>query len=153
MKDFLHPIYVAHLLDAKNITDHTDVGTDYVDVAGFEQVAVLVNYGAVTTVDGSNYVIAVLQECDSAPATNTSWSACAAGDIIGAFTAVDGSSDDQKTQNVSYIGDARYLRVLLDYTSAGTHPNNCNVSVDAILSSARHGMAADQTVTTGTSTA
>jgi hypothetical protein len=153
MKDFLHPIYVAHLLDAKNITDHTDIGSDYVDMAGFEQVAVLVNFGAVTTIDTSNKVIPVLQECDTLPGTNTSWTDVAAGDILGAFTAVDGASDDQATQRVCYIGDARYLRVKLDFTSAGAQPDTCNVSIDVILASPRHGMAADQTVITAVSTA
>ena len=153
MKDIYNDFKVVHLLDCKNIVDHTDIGTDYVDLQGFESAMVLVNYGAVATLGSADKVIAVLQECDSAPATNTSWTAVASTDYQGAFTVLDAATDDQCTQVVGYLGDKRYIRVLLDYTSAGTHPNGCYVSADAILGNARHGSAVDATPTSGTSTA
>lgn len=152
MKDLFNDIKIVHLKDCANITDHTDVGLNYVDLQGFESAIMMVNYGAVTTLGTADKVIAVLQECDASPTLDASWSAVATGDMNGAFTLLDGETDDQTTQAVGYLGTKRYLRVLLDFTSAGTHPNTCYVSCDAILGYARHGSATDTTVTSGTST-
>lgn len=153
MKDLYTDIKIAHILDAKNITNHTDVGTNYVDLAGFESAVALINIGALTNQDADNKVIPILQECDSTPTANVSWSAVAVADMQGAFAAVTSASTDQCSQAVGYIGSKRYLRILLDFTSAGANPDNCNVSADVILGDARHGAACDATVVTGTSNA
>lgn len=153
MKDLYNSLSVAHLMDAQDITNHTDIGSDYVDVAPFDSAVFVVNYGTVTNTDASNKVLATLQECDTAPGTNTSWTDVATTDIQGAFTVVDGSGDDQTTQRVGYIGGKRYVRVKLDFTSAGANPDHCPVAIDAILSSARHGNPPLVTPTTAASTA
>ena len=36
MKDIYNDFKVVHLLDCADIVDHTDVGTNYVDLQGFE---------------------------------------------------------------------------------------------------------------------
>ena len=153
MKDMYSCIRIAHILDAKNITNHTDIGSDYIDLAGWESATAFVNFGALTNQDANNWVIPVLQSCDSAPGTNVSWAAVPAADINGAFAAVNSASTDQCTQAVGYKGSKRYLRILLDFTSAGANPDNCNVSAGVILCAARHGVASDQSLTIGTSTA
>lgn len=153
MRDLFNNVKVAHLLSAKDITDHTDVGTDYVDLQGFEAAAFLVNIGSVTNQDVSNKMLPVLQECDSAPGTNSSWAAVDSGNILGAFTVCDtATTDEDLTQIVSYIGTKRYVRVWLNFTSAGSYPDHFLLSVDAILANARHQPASALTVTTGAST-
>lgn len=154
MKDILTDLKIVHALAAVDITDHTDEGVNYVDLAGYEGAIAMVNFGAVTNVDASNKVIPVLQHCDSAPATNASWAAVDAADIVGStFAAVLSATTDDLTQVAGYIGSKRYLRVVLDFTSAGTNPDHCPVSVNYILGCARHGAANASTPTTGTSTA
>lgn len=152
MKEFYHDVAIAHLLDAQDITDHTDTGSKYADLAGFQSALVLANVGAVSNTDASNKLVLTLQECDSAPGTNTSWTDVASADKIGSFTAIDGSSDDQTTMGVAYIGSKRYIRVKLDFTSAGSYPDHCLIGISALLGNARHGAASSITPTTGTST-
>jgi len=154
MIDLIHDVAVVHLKDATDITNHTDIGSNYVDMAGFNSAMFLVNIGALTNQDANNCVIPILQECDAAPATNGSWGACAAADIIGStFAVVNSAATDQLTQKAAYRGAARYLRVLLDFTSAGANPDHCPCSIDAIMFAARHGPASGVTPTSGTSTA
>ncbi len=151
MRDLYHNVKVVPLLEAQDITDHTDEPSLYVDLQGFDSAMVVVNYGTVTNTDANNKVVAKLQECDADPNLNASWADVAAADMQGTFTTVDGAADDQRVDAVGYIGSKRYLRVLLDFTSAGVNPDHCPVSIEAILSVARHGPASGITPTTGAS--
>jgi hypothetical protein len=154
MKDISTDIAIAHLMDAQDITNHTDVGSNYIDLQGFESAMAIVNLGTLTNQDANNCVIPVLQECDSAPGTNVSWSAVAAADTVGStFAVANSAATDQMTQRCGYIGSKRYLRVWLNFTSAGANPDHCPVSIDCILSDARHGAAASATLVTAVSTA
>jgi hypothetical protein len=133
MKDLIHDIQVAQLMDPTDITNHTDVASKYVDLKSWNSAVLAVNYGTLTNVDASNKVIAVLQECDASPTLDASWTDVAAGDMFGAFSAVDSTDKDNTIQKVGYKGLKRYLRVKLDFTSAGTNPDHCPVGVSAIL--------------------
>jgi hypothetical protein len=154
MRELQHGMAVADLMNCNTITNHTDVASKYADRSGFgnSPVTVLVNFGALTNQDGSNYVLAVLQEAEDGenPALDASYAACAAGDVLGAFTAVDGAADDDVTQKVTYIGKARYIRVKLDFTSAGSYPDACPVAILACIPT--QGTGTPGTITTGTST-
>lgn len=144
MRDLYSDVEVVHLLDCQDIT--ADTWTKYVDLFGYEAAVISVNVGAATPLSGSNYFTPVLYEADAAPTASGSYSAAAAGDIRGAFTAIDAQADDQATQSVGYIGDARYLAVKLDETGTVT---SFLVSVDAILGVPRHAPAGTTVVTTG----
>jgi len=152
IRDIYHNMAIAHLLDSKDIVNHTDVGSDYVDLQGFEAALFKVNFGTVTNTDANNKVLPVLQVCDALPNLDASWADAATADIQGAFAAVLSAATDQLTQRVGYIGTKRYARVWLNFTSAGANPDHCPVSIDAILMSARHGPESGLTLTTGTST-
>ena len=145
MKDLHNNIKVVHLLDAQDIS--ADTWTKYVDLAGFESCEVIVNVGAATPLSGSAYITPVLYEADSTPTDNGSYSAVASTDILGAFTAIDSQTEAQASQSVGYIGAKRYLAVKLEATGS---VSNFLVSVNAVLSNARH--ATMSAPTTGTIT-
>lgn len=134
MRDIYNRLAKVHLQDAKDLA-YTDTKTKIADLQGFEGALVIVNLGAFTGADGSNYLTPILQESDTT--ADVDFTAVAAGDILGAFTVVnDTTTKDSTTQMVGYIGNKRYIRVLLDYT--GTAISASLVSVDAILGLARH---------------
>lgn len=153
MRELQHGMAVADLMVANDITNHTDVASKYASRAGFgdSPVTVLVNFGAVTNTDGSNKVLPVLQEATDGedPSLDASYADCAAGDVLGAFTVVDGAADDEVTQKVTYVGSAKYLRVLLNFTSAGANPDHCPVAIVACIPT--QGTGTPGTITTGTS--
>jgi hypothetical protein len=87
-------------------------------MAGYEGCAFYVLIGALTGVDGSNYLTPILYECDTT--LDISASAVAAGDMKGTgFSKVDSATEDQVVQSVFYVGHKRYVGVNLDYTGAG----------------------------------
>lgn len=116
MRDLKTEIAVVHLLDAQNTND-TDTVSSILDTANFDGAVISVNVGALTGVDGSNYLTPVLQH--SATTTGTDFTDVDAADISGAFTKMDATSEDQVTQTVGYKGSKRYLRVNLDFTGTG----------------------------------
>lgn len=136
MKDLIHNLGYVQMLKPQDITNHTDVASGILDLSGFEGANILVDFGAVTNTDANNKVIAVLQESDTT--ANGDFAAVAAGDMSGAFTAVDAAADDECIQAVEYRGTKRYVRVLLDFTSAGANPDHCPVSITGILGYARY---------------
>ena len=145
MFDLHNNVAVAHLLDAQDIT--ADTYSNYVDLAGYEGAEFLVNFGAATPLSGSAYMTPKLYEASVTPTATGSYSAVAAGDLLGSFTAIDAQSEDQTTQRVGYRGSKRYVCVLLDETGSLT---SCLVSVDAVLGIPRDAPAAAPT--TGTVT-
>ena len=128
MFDLHNNIAVAHLLDAQDIT--ADTWSNYVDLAGYSSVEVLVNVGAATPLSGSNYFTPVLYEASVTPTSSASYSAVGAADLLGSFTAIDSQTEDQVTQRVGYKGGLRYIAVKLDETGTVT---SFLTSVDAIV--------------------
>jgi hypothetical protein len=121
------------LLDAQDLA-HTDTASAWLDTNQCDGSVLSVNVGALTGVDGSNYLTPVLQESDTTVATDAT--TVAAGDVQGAFTKMDANTEDQVTQFVGYIGSKRYVRVNLDYTGTGITASL--VSVDGILGMAKY---------------
>ena len=153
MRELQHGMAVADLMVPADITNHTDVASKYASRAGFgdSPVTMLVSFGTVTNTDGSNHVLPVLQEAldGEDPSLDASYVACASGDVLGAFIDVDGAADDEATQKVTYIGQAKYLRVWLNFTSAGANPDHCPVGIVALIPT--QGPGTPGTITTGTS--
>lgn len=104
------------LLEAADLA-HTNTTTALLDTRNFGAAEILLAIGALTGVDGSNYVTPKLQECDTT--VGTSFTDVAAADIDGAFTAVNATTKDSVIQRVAYIGGKRYIRVVLTYTGSG----------------------------------
>ena len=105
------------LLEAQDL-GHTDTKSALVDLAGFEGCAIVVAIGALTGVDGSNYLTPILYEGDTS--VDTALTAVAAADIKGpAFSKVDDGAEDSVVQMAIYVGAKRYVGVNLDYTSTG----------------------------------
>lgn len=100
---------VVGIAPAANRTATTTGGT--VDLAGYRSAAVLVQFGVVT--DGT--WTPSLEESDN----DSDWSAVAAADIAGTFTATTSSNDDT-VQEVSYLGTNRYIRVVVTETVASS---------------------------------
>lgn len=74
-----------------------------VDLAGYGSALILLALGLWT--DGS-FTFSVEESDD-----NSAFTAVASGDLLGAFTVVDGTDDDNTIQRVGYVGTKRYIRV------------------------------------------
>lgn len=116
MKDQAKDLSVVMLLEAQDLVA-TDTSSNILDTAKFDSATLLVSVGALTGVDGSNYLTPILQESDSV--ADTGFAAVDAADIIGGFTKIDATSKDSVIQKAGYIGGKRYVRVKLDYTGTG----------------------------------
>lgn len=125
-RDLHNNIGVTHLLDAQDTAGVT-TASNILDTQGFESAEIIVNVGAATPLSGSNYLTPVLQESDTI--ADTSFTTVAAAGLLGAFTAVNGASDDNSSQSVGYIGNKRYIRVNLVVTGTLTATNVAVVGV------------------------
>lgn len=131
-KDLKTKIALVNLLEPQDNTD-TDTASSILDTLGFESAVLAVHVGDITGVDGSNYLVPVLQESDTT--ANADFAEVAAGDIIGGFTKIDSTTEDKVIQYVGYKGTKRYLRVNLDWT--GTTVSAAPIAVMGILGDAR----------------
>ncbi len=86
-----------------------DVTGSSVDLRGFDSAMVVVDYADIT--DGG--FTAKVQESDD----DSTFTDVAAADLVGSFSEYTTGTD---TQKVSYAGDARYIRVFVEETTAGT---------------------------------
>ena len=55
--------------------------------------------------------------------TGTDFATVDSGDVVGAFTKIDSTSEDSVVQRVCYVGSKRYVRVNLDFTGTGITAN------------------------------
>lgn len=133
MKDLYNNLAPVMLLEAQDLAS-TDTKSSLLDLAGYEGALIIVQVGALTGVDGSNYLTPTLQEC--ATTADADFTSVAAGNIEGAFTAIDAAAEDSLVQVVGYKGTSRYIRVLLDYTGSGISAGI--VGVIGILGKPRH---------------
>ena len=129
-KDLYHNIGVVHLLDAQDILT-SDTKSKILDLAGFEGALILVNVGAITTPDSNSYITPVLQESDTV--VGTDFTDVAAADILGGYTKMDATTEDQVTQVAGYIGSKRYIQVNIDITDGDGGISHALVSVDGIV--------------------
>lgn len=96
---------------------HTTVASSLLDTADFSRIEVDAIVGALTGVDGSNYVTPILQESDTTAAAD--FAAVDTAYIIGGFSQVDSAAKDSVVQRAGYIGHKRYIRVNFVYTGTG----------------------------------
>jgi hypothetical protein len=142
-KDLHNNIATVMLYEPQNTT--ADTYSNLVDLQGAESVELLVHCGALTGVDGSNYFEFKVYESDTTAAAD--FTLVGTNDLLGAFTRVDSTTKDQVIQKVGYIGNKRYLRVLIDETGTITAGI---VGVTAILSNGRHQPLTDRTAVSAT---
>jgi hypothetical protein len=97
------------------------------DTQGYEGVTAIVNLG--TWTDGT--FTPALYESDD----NATFTAVAATDLIGAFTAISSNANVNKCQWVGYKGGKRYIAVNIAVASATT---GMIIGTTVVLSHARH---------------
>lgn len=111
MRDLNDVVDVALSLSPAARVNGTFNGTA-VDVRGYDSAMLVVNFGAYT--DGTHTPAA--QHSDD----GTTFTAAAASELSGAFTAVSSGGGANSTQRVGYVGSKRYLRVALVVSGATT---------------------------------
>lgn len=118
---------------------NSDTNCTSVDMKGYESLMFVVNVGAsADTINGSNYIELEVEDSSD----DSTFSDCADADILdsvsatnnGTFGLIDAASEDEATFKVGYVGDKRYVRVVLSFT--GTHSTGTPISVDAIRGNA-----------------
>lgn len=109
-RDLKSDILPAFSLAPTVTTNGTRTGTA-VDLAGYNSATVQVDVGAWT--DGIH--TPSLTECD---AVGGSYAAVAAGDLIGSFTAISGTGQQNAIQSVGYKGTKQFLKAKLVTTGA-----------------------------------
>lgn len=82
------------------------------DLLGYGSAVAMVEYGAWT--DGT-HTPALEESID-----NVTFTAVAAADLLGIFTACSGAGTDNAVQRVGYIGNSRYIRIALTVAGATT---------------------------------
>ena len=110
MRDLKNNIDVALSLSPAARTATANGGG--VDLQGFEAAAAVVQFG--TWTDGTH--TPSLQESDD----NSAFTAVAAADLTGGFTAVSGAGGSNTVQRVGYVGAKRYLRGVMTIAGATT---------------------------------
>jgi hypothetical protein len=93
---------------------HTNFTSNLLDTQGFESAKIDVIIGALTGVDGSNYLTLTLEESDTV--VGTDFTTVATTEVKGAFTVINASTKDSCIQSVGYLGVKRYVRVKGTYT-------------------------------------
>jgi hypothetical protein len=83
-----------------------------VDLRGFEGAMIVVNYG--TWTDGT-HTPSLLESDD-----NTTYTAIAATDLQGSFTALTSATGNNTTHRVGYIGMKRFIRPTMTVATATT---------------------------------
>jgi hypothetical protein len=101
--------------------------TNYADLAGFEGVEIIATFESTTASAGNSLLLSVWEsDVDSAtPAASASYTAAAAADIRGAFTAV--AATGNTAQKVGYTGRCRYIFVTM--TETGTYIGEVHIAV------------------------
>lgn len=110
-RDLLRTTLVTPSLSPAARTNGTATGTG-VDLRGFDAAVIAVAFGAWT--DGT-HTPSLNHSMDG-----VSYSACAASDLDGSFTAVSGSGGSNTVQQVGYIGSQRFVAVIMTTSGATT---------------------------------
>ena len=110
-RDILRQTFVYPSLNPAARVNGTATGTA-VDLRGYDAAMISVAFGAYT--DGT-HTPSVTQSSDG-----VTYTACAASDLDGAFTAVSSGAGANSIQQVGYIGSARFIAVVMTTTGATT---------------------------------
>ncbi|MGE3622974.1 MAG: hypothetical protein AB7H77_03740 [Bdellovibrionales bacterium] len=108
-RDLLRNQTVTQSLAPAVRTNGTATGAG-VDLRGYDAAMIAVSFGAWT--DGTH--TPSLKES----ADGTTYTAVAAADLQGAFTAVSGAGGANTVQQVGYVGNQRYVQVVMTTTGA-----------------------------------
>lgn len=148
MKDLANSIsLVQSLAPAVRTSDTNGTG---VDLQGFESATVIVDTGAEgVTLSGSVKIDFKLEESsdDSTYTAVTSATAVTDGavDSNGIFLTLDDNAETPQIATIGYVGGARYIRVVADFT--GSHSTGTPVAASIIKGSPRHNVDADSSST------
>lgn len=138
-RDISQNLKVSQILDPATLT--ADANSSSVDSQGFRSLMLVANIGESGDTLSSSVKIELEVEESS---DNSTWTDVADADLIdavsgtndGTFALIDAPAEDDSVYKVGYIGDKRYVRVVVNLT--GTHTNGTPVSVSAILGHAEH---------------
>jgi hypothetical protein len=108
-RDLLRNILVTQSLAPAALTNGTWTGTA-VDLRGYDAAVLTVSFGAWT--DGTHTPSAI-ESVDG-----TTYVACAASDLDGTFSSVNGTAGSDTLQQVGYIGTQRFVAVVVTTTGA-----------------------------------
>lgn len=131
---------VVQVLDPATITEDTDCAA--VDVSGYQSATVIVNVGeSGDTLSGSVKIELELEESDDNSTFTDVADAEAVGYVAGTndgcFGVIDAAAEDDAVYKVGYIGNARYIRPVINVT--GTHTNGTPISATVVLTGGNHG--------------
>lgn len=148
MKDLANNISAAQSLAPAVRTSDTN-GTG-VDLQGFESATIIVDTGAEgVTFSTSVKIDFKLEESsdDSTYTAVTSATAVTDGtvDSNGVFLTLDDNAETPQIASIGYVGGARYIRVVADFT--GSHSTGTPVAASVIKGSPRHNVDADSVST------
>ncbi len=148
MRDLANNISVAQsLAPAVRTADANGTG---IDLTGFEGATVVVDTGAEgVSLSGSVKIDFKLEESsdDSTYTAVTSATAVTDGtvDSNGIFLTIDADGETPQVATIGYVGGARYIRVVADFT--GSHSTGTAVAASVIKSHPRHNTDADSSST------
>ena len=111
IRDLLRNVLVSQSLSPATRTNGTATGSA-VDLSGYDAAVVTVSFGAYT--DGT-HTPSLQQSMD-----NSTYTACAASDLDGTFSAVSGTAGGNTLQQVGYIGTQRFVAVVMTTAGATT---------------------------------
>lgn len=142
MKDLANNLLaVQSLAPAVRTADANGSG---VDLQGFEGAMAIFDLGAEgDTLSSSVKIDVKLEESDD----NSSWSSVASADVTdgsissGIWATFDDNAEAPAVAGIGYVGGARYLRVVADFS--GTHSNGSPCSAVIIKGHPRHNVDAD----------
>ena len=148
MRDLANNISVAQsLAPAVRTADANGTG---VDLQGFEGATVVIDTGAEgVTLSSSVKIDFILEESsdDSTYTAVTSATSVTDGsvDSNGVFLTLDDNAETPQVATIGYVGGARYIRVVADFT--GSHSTGTAVAASVIKSHPRHNTDADSSST------
>ncbi len=102
----------AHIATLTGAAFDRELGPSGDTAAPYEALDILLDVGAWT--DGSH--TPALQDSPD----NSTWTAVAAGNMLGAFTAITSATQQNAVQRVSYVGTQRYVRCVVTVSGATT---------------------------------
>jgi hypothetical protein len=111
LRDLLRRVFVTQSLSPAARTNGTATGSA-VDLRGYDAAVICVAFG--TWTDGT-HTPSLQHSTDG-----TTYTAAAASDLDGSFTAVSSAGGSNTLQQVGYIGAQRYVRVLMTTAGATT---------------------------------
>jgi len=137
---------VAAIQSIAPVTGTSDANGTGVDLQGFESAVVVVNTGIEGDTLSSSVKIDFKLEDSS---DNSTFSAVTAAtsvtdgtvDSSGIFLTLDANTETPQITTIGYVGGARYIRVVADFT--GTHSNGTPMAASVVKGHPHHSTDAD----------